>query len=148
MISYIPSLLKNAVLRSQTKLVYSIRPSSQVWLHCCFIHIFEIWAMYVMTGRRFTPSVVRYQISLHLIFKMVSLRSWSSVRKLIFALLPFPLAVSSLIHHNVISSWIEGIFTGLIASILNEFSVCSILGEVILGDSSQISISDAKMHLI
>ena len=33
-------------------------------------------------------------------------------------------------------------------SILNEFLAFSILGEVILRDPSQITISDTKMHLI
>ena len=57
-------------------------------------------------------------------------RSCLSVRKPNFVLLPVLLAVSSLIHYKFISSWINGRFTGLITSILNEFSAFSILGEV------------------
>ena len=79
-------------------------------------------------------SVVRYQISRRLTGATVSLRSWSPVRRPIFALLPSLLAVSSLICHKVISSCINGRFTGLITFILNEFSTFTILREVILRD--------------
>ena len=82
---------------------------------------------------------------------IVSLRSWSSVRKPIFAMLPVLLVVSSLIHYNVISSGTNGGFTCLIIPILNEISAFSILGEVNLRDlrdPSQITISDTKMHLM
>ena len=41
-------------------------------------------------------------------------------KKTHLALLPITLAVSSLIRHKVISSWINGRFTGLITSLLNE----------------------------
>ena len=58
------------------------------------------------------------------------------------------IAVSSLFHHNVISSWINEKFTGFITSILNEFSAFSILGEVNLRDPSQITMLDTKMHLL
>ena len=61
---------------------------------------------------------------------------------------PVFLAVSSLINYNVISSWINGRFTGLIRSILKEISAFSILGEVILRDPSQIAISNTNMHLM
>ena len=60
------------------------------------INVFEMWAMYVITGWRFTLSVVRYQISRRLTLTIVSLRSWSSVRKPIFALLQVFLAVHRL----------------------------------------------------
>ena len=63
-------------------------------------------------------------------------------------MLPVLLAVSSLINYNVISSWINGRFTGLITSILKEIPAFSILGEVILRDPSKITISDTKMHLM
>ena len=36
-------------------------------------------------------------------------------------MLPFPLAVSSLGHHNIISSWIMEIFWGLLTSTLTNF---------------------------
>ena len=72
-------------------------------------------------------SVVRYQISRPLTFTIVSLSSWSSVRKPMFALLPVLLAVSSLIRYNVISSGIYGRITGLITSILNEYFGVSLL---------------------
>ena len=137
LIFYTRRLLKSAVLRSRTKWVYLIRPWTQVWWHFWFISVFEIWATCVITGRCFTLTVVRYQISRRLTFTIVSLTSWSSVRKPIFESLPVLLAVASLIHHNVISSWINGRFTGLITSILNKFSAFSILGEVILRDPSQ-----------
>ena len=82
--------------------------------------------------------------SLHeLVFKVMVV-----TKKAHFALLPVFLAVSSLTHHNVISSWINGRFTCLITSILNEFSAFSISGEVILRDPSQITISVTKMHLL
>ena len=144
--SYTRCLFKKAVVRSRTQMVYLIRPWRQDWWHFLFINVFDIWATYVLTGWRFTLSVVRYQISRCLTFMSVSLRSWSSVRSpIIFTLLQVRLAVSSLIHHNVISSWINGRFTGLITSISEEFSAFSILGEVILYDQIQIMILD--MHL-
>ena len=46
------------------------------------------------------------------------------------------------------SSWINGRFTGLITSILNEYFAFSVLAEVILRDPSQITISDTKLHLM
>ena len=141
-------LLKTAVLRSRTELVNLIRSWTQVWRQFLFINVCEIWATYVITGWRFMLSVVRYQISWRLTFTIVSRRLWSSLRKPIFALLPVLLTVASLIHHDVISSWINGRFTGLITSILKEFSAFSILGEVILRASIQITISNTKMHLM
>ena len=141
-------LLKNAVLRSRTNFFYLRRHWTKVWWHFWVINVFEIWAAYVITGWRFTLSVVRYQISRRLTFTIVSLRSWSSLRKPIFTLLSVLLVVSSLINYNVIFSWINGRFTGLITSILNEFSTFSILGEVILSNPSQITISDSKIHLM
>ena len=115
LISYPQRLLKNAFLRLWTKLVY-------FWWHSLFINVFKIWATFVITGWRFMLFVVWYQFSRRLTFTTVSLRSWSSLRKPIFAFLPVLLVVSSLIHldHNVISSWIHGRFTGLIMSIFNE----------------------------
>ena len=110
-----------------------------------FINVFEIWATCVIKSWRFMLSFERYQFFRRLTFTIVSLRSWSSVRKPIFALLSIFLAIFSLIHHNVISSGINGRFTGLI---LNEFSAFSIWGDVILRDQSQITISDTKMHLM
>ena len=118
-------------MRFRTKLAYLIRPWTQVWWHFLFIDVFKMWATCVIIGWRFTLSVVRYQISRHLTFTIVTLRSWSSWWKPVFALLPVFLTVSLLNLHNVIFSWINGIFTGLITSILNEFSAFSILGEVI-----------------
>ena len=135
-------------MRSPTKLVYLIIPWTQVWWHFLIINVFEILAMYIVTGWRFTLSGVRYQISRRLTFTTVSLRSWSSPRKSIFALLPVLLVISSLIYHNVISSWINGRFTCLITLMLNEFSAFSILEEVILRNPSQVTISDNKMHLM
>ena len=142
----------NAVLRSQseTKFVYLIRPWTQVWRQFWFINVFEIWAMYVITGLRFTLSVVQYQIYrwLTLYFHDCVSKAMVVGKKSHFAMLPVILAVSSLIHHDVIFSPINGRFTGLITSILRECSAFSILDEVILRDPSQITISDAKMLLI
>ena len=132
-------LLRNAILRSRTKSVYLRRRWIQVWWQLLFIKV----ATYVITF-----SVARYQFSRRLTFRIVSLRFWSSVRKPIFGVLPFLLAVSSLIHLNVFSSWINGKFTGLSTSIFKEFSTFSILGEVILRDSSHFTISDSMMQLI
>ena len=146
--SYTWRLLKTAVLRSRTKLVYLIRSWTQVWRQFLFISVCEIWTTYVITGWRFMLSVLRYQISRRLTFTIVSRRSWSSPRKPIFALLPVLLAVASLIHHDVISFWINGRFTGLMTSILKEFLAFSILGEVILRAPIQITISNTKMRLM
>ena len=73
--------------------------------------------------------VVQYQMSRRLTCTIMSLRSGLSLWKLIFALLLVRLAVSSLNHYNVISSWINGRFTCIITSNLNVFSAFSILGE-------------------
>ena len=115
----------------------------QVWLHFLFINVFEIWATYVITGWRFTPSVVRYQIGRRLTFRVVCLRVWYSVRK------PnFNCASPACRFFYAISSWINGGFKGLIPSILKEFWTCPIFDEMILHDPSQITISGTKMHFI
>ena len=118
--------LKMQSWRLRIKLFYLIGPWTQVWRHFWLINIFENWATYVITCWRFMLAVVRSQISRRLTFMIVSLRSRSSLRKPIFALLQVLLAVSSLIHYNVVSSWR---FTFLIMSILNEFAAFSILGQ-------------------
>ena len=99
----------------------------QLLWHFLITHVMKNWATYVLTGWRFTLSIVWYQLSLRLTFGIVSLRSWSSVRKPNFAVMPVLLGISSLIHYNVISSWINGRFTGLSAFILKEFLTFSVL---------------------
>ena len=144
---------------ADTKLVYLIRPWTQIWWNFD-ISIFEIWAIYVTTGWRFTLSVVRYQIFWasyfpDCVFKVIvvdkkarACMCISGWRDECLTILPVLLVVSSLFHHNVISSWINRRFTGLITSIMKEFSAFSISGEVILRDPSQITISDTTMHLM
>ena len=66
------------------------------WWHFLFIHGFDIWATYVITGWHVTLSAVRYQICRRLTFRIVSIRLWPLIRKLMFAVLPVQLAVSSL----------------------------------------------------
>ena len=49
-------------------------------------------------------AIKHLKVVIHTVFIIVSLRSRSSVRKPIFAMLPVLLVFSSLIHYNVISS--------------------------------------------
>ena len=131
----------------RSMLFYLIRPLIEVWWHFLFLNVFEIWATYVIIGWCFTFSVVRYQITRRLIlYDCVCKVMVVSKKTNFFALLQL-LVVSSLFHQNVISSWIDGRFTGLTTSILCEFSAFSILEEVILRDPSQITIDVARCQL-
>ena len=75
-----------------------------------FISVFEIRATYVIRGCRSTLSVLRYQFFSESYFHDCGSDVIVVGRKPIFVLVPVPVAVSPLIYHNVISSWMNGRF--------------------------------------